>query len=117
MKQNDIISIIQDNNISEYYSLMDLGIEGYAFPYQEALKIVQICKLLAIPILGGDVYCMNNSAIDYSDDNWYYDRTPNESYYDYVQNSCNKSESYIRSFKSHFCDRPLFSFVLKDQLE
>ena len=38
MKQNDIISIIQDNNISEYYSLMDLGIEGYAFPYQEALK-------------------------------------------------------------------------------
>ena len=57
MKQNDIISIIQDNNISEYYSLMDLGIEGYAFPYQEALKIVQICKLLVIPILGGDVYC------------------------------------------------------------
>ena len=56
MKQNDIISIIQDNNISEYYSLMDLGIEGYAFPYQEALKIVQICKLLVIPILGGDVY-------------------------------------------------------------
>ena len=56
MKQNDIISIIQDNDISEYYSLMDIGIEGYAFPYQEALKIVQICKLLAIPILGGDVY-------------------------------------------------------------
>ena len=50
MKQNDIISIIQDNNISEYYSLMDLGIEGYAFPYQEALKIVRKCKLLAIPI-------------------------------------------------------------------
>ena len=42
MKQNDIISIIQDNNISEYYSLKNLGIEGYAFPYQEALKIVQI---------------------------------------------------------------------------
>ena len=41
MKQNDIISIIQDNDISEYYSLKNLGIEGYAFPYQEALKIVQ----------------------------------------------------------------------------
>ena len=69
MKQNDIISIIQDNNISEYYSLMDIGIEGYAFPYQEALKIVQICKLLVIPILGGDVYSMNNSTIENSDDN------------------------------------------------
>ena len=46
MKQNDIISIIQDNDISEYYSLKNLGIEGYAFPYQEALKIVQTCKLL-----------------------------------------------------------------------
>lgn len=117
MKQNDIISIIQDNDISEYYSLKNLGIEGYAFPYQEALKIVQICKFLVIPILGGDVYSMNNSTIENSDDNWYYDRTPNESFYDYVQNSCNKSESYIRTFKNHSCDRPLFSFVLEDQLE
>ena len=117
MKQNDIISIIQDNDISEYYSLKNLGIEGYAFPYQEALKIVQICKLLVIPILGGDVYSMNNSTIENSNDNWYYDRLPDESFYDYVQNSCNKSESYIRTFKNHSCDRPLFSFVLEDQLE
>ena len=48
MKKKDIISIIQDNDISEYYSLKNLGIEGYAFPYQEALKIVQICKFLVI---------------------------------------------------------------------
>ena len=81
MKQNDIISFIQDNNISEYYSLMDLGIEGYAFPYQEALKIVQTCKLLAIPILGGDVYSMNDSTIESTSDNWYYNRTPDELYY------------------------------------
>ena len=46
MEKSDIMSIIQDNNISEYYSLKHLGIEGYAFPEQEALKIVQICKLL-----------------------------------------------------------------------
>ena len=114
MKQNDIIPIIQDNNISEYYSLKNLGVEGYAFPYQEALKLVQICKLLAIPILGGDVYSMNNSTIKNSDNNWYYDRAPHESYYEYVQNSCNKSESYIRTFKTHSCDRPLFSFVLEN---
>ena len=78
---------------------------------------MQICKLLVIPILGGDVYSLNNSTIENSDDNWYYDRTPNESFYDYVQNSCNKSESYIRTFKNHSCDRPLFSFVLEDQFE
>lgn len=117
MKKNDIISIIQDNDISEYYSLKNLGIEGYAFPYQEALKIVQICKLLVIPILGGDVYSMNNSTIENSDDNWYYDWTPNESYYNYAQNSCNKSESYIKSFKDYSFDRPLFSFVIEDPLE
>lgn len=117
MKKNDIISIIQDNDISEYYSLKNLGIEGYAFPYQEALKIVQICKLLVIPILGGDVYSMNNSTIENSDDNWYYDRTPNESYYNYAQNSCNKSESYIKSFKDYSFDRHLFSFVIEDPLE
>ena len=117
MKKNDIISIIQDNDISEYYSLKNLGIEGYAFLYQEALKIVQICKLLVIPILGGDVYSMNNSTIENSDDNWYYDRTPNESYYNYAQNSCNKSESYIKSFKDYSFDRPLFSFVIEDPLE
>ena len=114
MKKSDIMSIIQDNDISEYYSLKHLGIEGYAFPDQEALKIVQICKLLVIPILGGDVYSMNNSTIENSDDNWYYDRTPNESYYNYAQNSCNKSESYIKSFKDYSFDRPLFSFVIED---
>jgi len=75
MKKNDIISIIQDNDISEYYSLKNL------------------------------------------DDNWYYDRTPNESYYNYAQNSCNKSESYIKSFKDYSFDRPLFSFVIEDPLE
>ena len=89
MKQNDIISIIQDNDISEYYSLKNLGIEGYAFPYQEALKIVQICKLLVIPILGGDVYSMNNSTIENSDDNWYYDNTSGYIYY--------KTEAYIKN--------------------
>ena len=97
MKKSDIISVIQDNDISEYYSLKHLGIEGYAFPDHEALKIVQLCKLLLIPILGGDVYCLNDSIIEGLDDNWYYDRTPSESYYNYVQNSCNKSESYINS--------------------
>lgn len=114
MKKSDIISIIQDNNISEYYSLKHLGIDGYAFPEQEALKIVQICKLLLIPILGGDVYSLNDSTIEVLGDNWYYDRTPSESYYNYVQNSCNKSESYIRTYKNHSCDRTLFSFVIED---
>ena len=117
MKKNDIISIIQDNDISEYYSLKNLGIEGYAFPYQEALKIVQICKLLVIPILGGDVYSLTDSTIEDLDDSWYYDRTQSESYYNYVQNSCNKSESYIRAYKSHSCDRPLFSLVIEGQLK
>ena len=117
MKKSDIISIIQDNDISEYYSLKHLGIDGYAFPEQEALKIVQLCKLLLIPILGGDVYCLNDFTIEGLDDNWYYDRTPSESYYNYVQNSCNKSESYIRAYKSHSCDRPLFSLVIEEQLK
>ena len=117
MKKNDIISIIQDNDISEYYSLKNLGIEGYAFPYQEALKIVQICKLLLIPILGGDVYSLTDSTIEDLDDSWYYDRTQSESYYNYVQNSCNRSESYIRAYKSHSCDKPLFSLVIEEQLK
>lgn len=117
MKKNDIISIIQDNDISEYYSLKNLGIEGYAFPYQEALKIVQICKLILIPILGGDVYSLTDSTIEDLDDSWYYDRTQSESYYNYVQNSCNRSESYIRAYKSHSCDRPLFSLVIEEQLK
>lgn len=117
MKKKDIISIIQDNDISEYYSLKNLGIEGYAFPYQEALKIVQICKLLVIPILGGDVYSLTDSTIEDLDDSWYYDRTQSESYYNYVQNSCNRSESYIRAYKSHSCDKPLFSLVIEEQLK
>ena len=44
MKKNDIISIIQDNDISEYYSLKHLGIEGYAFPDQEAVDSSTKCE-------------------------------------------------------------------------
>ena len=117
MKKSDIISIIQDNDISEYYSLKHLGIDGYAFPEQEALKIVQLCKLLLIPILGGDVYSLTDSTIEDLDDSWYYDKTQSESYYNYVQNSCNRSESYIRTYKNHSCDRPLFSLVIEGQLK
>lgn len=117
MKKSDIISIIQDNDISEYYSLKHLGIDGYAFPDQEARKIVQICKLLLIPILGGDVYSLTDSTIEDLDDSWYYDRTQSESYYNYVQNSCNRSESYIRTYKNHSCDKPLFSLVIEEQLK
>ena len=117
MKKNDIISINQVNDISEYYSLKHLGIDGYAFPDQEALKIVQLCKFLLIPILGGDVYSLTDSTIEDLDDSWYYDRTQSESYYNYVQNSCNRSESYIRAYKSHSCDKPLFSLVIEEQLK
>lgn len=113
MKKNDIISIIQDNDISEYYSLKHLGIDGYAFPEQEALKIVQLCRLSLIPILGGDVYRLTDSTIEDLGDNWYYERTPSESHYNYVQNSCNRSESYIMTYKNHSCDKPLFSLVIE----
>ena len=58
---------------------------------------------------------MNDSTIESTSDNWYYNRTSDESYYDYVLNSCNKSESYIRTYKNHFCDRSLFSFVLENE--
>ena len=68
MKKSDIISVIRDNDISEYYSLKHLGIEGYAFPDQEALKIVQLCKLSLIPILGGDVYSLNDSQTQFQNE-------------------------------------------------
>ena len=112
-----IIGDIVGGKINEALSLSVIGINEYAWNYNSIVEMIPLLREKRLPILGGDVYSMNNSTIENSDDNWYYDRIPNESFYDYVQNSCNKSESYIRTFKNHSCDRPLFSFVLEDQLE
>ena len=98
----------------------DVKTTKYEHVLPQLAQIEDSCEvdglLILIHTVGGDVYRMKNSTIEYSDDNWYYNRTPDESYYDYVQNSCNKSESYIRTFKNHFCDRPLFSFALENEI-
>ena len=63
MKKSDIISVIQDNDISEYYSLKHLGIEGYAFPDHEALKIVQLCKLLYNFFINNETFVITHTPI------------------------------------------------------
>ena len=46
------------------------------FPYQDAFQVMQTCRILGISIWGDDVYHKNDSAIELSYANWYYDKNP-----------------------------------------
>lgn len=109
-----MIDIIQEAHICNYYSLEESGIHDIAFPRQEALRVVQTCRILGISILGGDVYHKNDSAIELSYDNWYYDKNPVVSDLENIRQSCNRAERYIKNYHDHSGRVSLFTFVLDD---
>ncbi|OFP37754.1 hypothetical protein HMPREF2992_00570 [Prevotella sp. HMSC069G02] len=71
-----MIDFIQEAHICNYYALAEFGIYDIAFPYQDALLVMQTCRILGISIWGGYVYHKNDSSIGLSCDNWYYDKNP-----------------------------------------
>ena len=71
-----MIDYIREAHIYNYYALAEFGIHDIAFPYQDALQIMQTCRIICISIWGGDVYHKNDYAIGISYANWYYDKNP-----------------------------------------
>ena len=42
--KNHVAEMIEENNIERYYFLLPFGTYGYAFPREEALKIIEALK-------------------------------------------------------------------------
>lgn len=93
-------------------SLELLGVNGFAYPRKEALKIANGYFNSNKPILGGDVYKLVNGRIESTSDSWYCDRKESESPYDYVVRSYHITCDYIRDYPGN--DSILFGFVVEN---
>ena len=102
MYKDIIIKIATEANISKCFSLEEIGIDNYAFPY--------------VSILGGDVYLKRGSSIDISYDNWYCDKKEDEQDSVFVNRSCDVAETFIKEYKrKNIVKEPLFAFVIGEQ--
>lgn len=96
-------------------SLEPLGVKNWALSKEDAVNALDRFYELQVPILGGDV-CENiNGIIQFNYDNWYCDRQPNESQFDFVNRSVAKARDYIESYNSDNPDRIFFAFVPEEQ--
>ena len=95
-------------------SLDLLGVNDFAYPRKEALKIANGYFNSNTPILGGDVYKLVNGRIESTSDSWYCDRKESESPYDYVVRSYHTTCDYIRNYPAK--TNTFFSIVI-EQIE
>ena len=88
MNKDTIIKIATEANISKCFSLEEIGINNFAFLYQQAILLVDVLRQSNVPILGGDVYLRLESSIEISYDNWYCDKKEDERDSVFVNRSC-----------------------------
>lgn len=93
------------------YSLKQLGINAYAFPKKQALNIISELKKKYIPILGGDVYCLDNGVITDSYDNWYCNLETGESQKHFMERSYSVAKKYIENYPENESVESLFCIV------
>lgn len=96
------------------YSLEEHGVNGYAYPKDEALKIVEECYQSAKPILAGDVYMLKGGKIEATSDCWYCTRM-GESDFDYAARSYRGTTDFINNYPDDA--GYLFYFVLDENRE
>jgi hypothetical protein len=78
----------------------------------EALAFVNYLQKLQIPILGGDVYYIDdNGDIRLTYDNWYCDKMPEENNIEYYMRSIKITMDYINKYRSYQNYNLLFDIV------
>lgn len=95
-------------------SLWNLGIADLAFTREDTIQLLDVYQSLHVPVAGGDVYSVMDQEITISGDNWYYDRAPNDSDDDYVNNSIMKAKQYIMAYPNPSSGTSMFALVPSD---
>lgn len=101
------------SRIKSRYSLKLIGVDGFAFSKDEALKVAEGYCNSNKPILGGDVYLYENGHIEPTYANWYCERNSSETPYDYIIRSYHVAIDYILKFPSNA--NFLFGFVIDER--
>lgn len=90
-----------DSILSKGIFLKSFGVNNWAFTKDEALNVLKELEDANTPILGGDVWVLQNEQMNHNYDNWYCERLSDESYSDYVRRSICKANNYINNYSQN----------------
>ena len=99
---------IEEYSVLKGVPLKHLGINEYAWKYDDAMVLIDMLKDANIPVLGGDVYTVKDGAIRSTYHSWYVNN-PQE----IMSESWNRAKEYIKQYESSNRDQSLFVFVCK----
>ena len=95
-------------------NLNHLGINAYAYSYSVILDLLAIVQANNLTILGGDVFCYENTQLTHTYDNWHYEKQDSAS-------DCSKSilqtEKYIKHYVKNHGEHYYFSIVLEEPID
>ena len=107
-----IIDEIAQKESVRTYSLMELGIHDVAFSRNDTIKIINRLEKELLPILGGDVFLIEQGHVNGPISNsWYCEREYDESWYTFVRRSC---EMAIHAVLNEKAKNALFEIVVSD---
>ena len=92
-------------------SLEDIGIRNWALTLEQALIALDQFEVEGIAILGGDVYELQEGALQSNYDNWHCDKRPNESKSDFMARSIARARAYITNYKGNQGVQYFFAIV------
>ena len=93
-------------------SLAELGVESYAYTYQDMLTYIDWIESKKFVILGGDVYVERDRSFELTDDSWYYSPKNNDN--DSLK-SIYVAKNYIKQYKNSNKKHFYFTIVVLDE--
>lgn len=100
--------LIPQSIIEKGIFLKELGIFEYGWTLDDIKNIIDILNKKQIPILGGDVYKINNGSIYQTYDSWYINISDE---LDFYTNSYEKAISYIFNYEKKNKGQFIYSII------
>lgn len=91
--------------------LRELGLREVALGRADVLAAIELLRMGAIPILGGDVYWQHQNGIELAYANWHSDPQEGEVREQFAIRSCREAHQYVSGFPASDAV-PLFSLVI-----
>ena len=93
------------------YDLNNTNVINKALTKQEAIDALSFYHELKVPILGGDVFYLNQEGeIKWTYDNWYCIKKENENNVEYLKRSIDETVQYINNYKNNSLRNCIFLF-------
>jgi hypothetical protein len=80
------------------YPLKLIGIKNWALSKKDAINAIKELADLQVPIVGGDVYIMENGVLQHNYDSWYCNPIIDELSDDFLARSINKAKTFIEQY-------------------